>query len=226
MIQSASDAARPSPHPARWWLLGPGLALAAAIISGVVWMITGGHVWAEDGLIEYAQLGLWGVCVLVAGAVALTTPGRARAAAAWRGVLGAVAGARELDLHIKLNPETLGEWGVRYRLDWWTDMSVPLGVKSMWLAIGLAIGIALVLPIYLARQDPIRLLKARHPASVLFAIAIGGLAMGWAMDDLFRGWFAEEPAQALEELCELAGVGFYLGSVIACRRIPPEGIAP
>lgn len=226
MIQSAPDAAPTSPHPARWWLLGPTLGLAAVIAAGVVWATGGGHVWAEDGLLEYSHLALWGVCVLVAGAVALTTPGRARSAAAWRGVLAALAGARELDLHIKLNPQSIGEWGVRYRLDWWTDPGVPLGIKALWAAVGVTIGVALALPIYLSRQDPIRLIRARHPASVLFAIAIGCLAMGWALDDLFRGWFPEEPAQALEEVFETFGAGFFLGSVLACRRIPPEGIAP
>lgn len=50
-------------------------------------------------------------------------------------IITAVAAAREMDAHVLLNPETIGEFGVRYRIDWWLDGDVSFLRKLTWAAI-------------------------------------------------------------------------------------------
>lgn len=95
-------------------------------------------VHEEGGVLELTQAAILGTAVPWAAVAALRLPpGRYRA---WGGVLMFVAlgaYAREADFHTVLNPQYLGEWGLRYRADWWLN-----GQVSLWLKLGWVVALA------------------------------------------------------------------------------------
>jgi hypothetical protein len=173
-------------------------------------------VYSEGGYIELVQVGMWVTVVLAAGWLFMTerVPRSHRMLTLWLGVVGVVAVAREMDLHEALNPETLGHLGVRYRIDWVLDQTVPLWLKAGWGLFFLVIGAALVIPLILA--GGIRGLPHKDSARVrLFAAATGCLAMGFVFDDLLRHVITNNALkQSLEETWELLGAVFFLAAVL------------
>ena len=209
----------------RWALAAPAAAaLAAAGIA--VWVAFRGvpaGLLAEDGPLELVEAGAWFVCAFVAFAFGWRTPdARGKWGVALLGVLAVLAGLREIDAHIHLNPETLGPWGVRYRWDWWTSADSPVAPRILWLLVGAAVGAALLVPMIKARARPIHQLRTRHAGTWLFCLAAGALAAGWVLDDVLRGMLAKEPAKLAEELAELIGVGLYFACVVASITDPPQ----
>ena len=169
----------------------------------------------EGGPIEAAQVALWAF----AAVIALTLAWRLRDKAArwftvWLGVLASLAAARELDLHVKLNPETLGDWGVRYRLDWWTDGSVSIGLKLMWFAIASVIGAAFIIPMLRAGTAVKQVLLRQRAVPILGAACLAMLFVGWASDDLLRQWTSKVEGVLVEEGAELIGVCCFALAVI------------
>ena len=215
-------------------------ALALALVVGFA-LTMGGAIAAEDGPVEMAQVTMWCIaaaCALlmfpripddVTPVSAARVPAgngdenaddnapgtRDRAASwftAWLGVMALLATARELDLHVVANPETLGAWGVRYRLDWWADFGVPIGPKLLWAGVFLVIGTAVVFPILRAWPTLARALK-RRPLVLAMGVLSGlGLFIGWAWDDLFREWTSAY-GPYIEEGAELMGSWAYLVAV-------------
>lgn len=123
-----------------------------------------------------------------------------------------VAYAREADFHTVLNPRYLGEWGMRYRADWWLNGQVPLWLKLGW---GVALAtpvVALGLLVRASRVQPIE--AVRHPTPfVWLALACVGLyAVGYALDDLLgRGLFVPSwVTMFVEEGSELLAAGVVL----------------
>ncbi len=202
------------------------LGVLLLFLAGVLAMLLADPargVWGEDGLIEESQVLIWAQSGLIGLAFwwACRAP-RQRWLVFWLGLLAALAGARELDLHIRLNPQSLGEWGVRYRLDWWTDGQVPLKVKAAWAGAAVALGLALSVPPMLARPRPFRWLRRGHLASWLLSCAFACLALGWVMDDVLRGAFESHVQLDVEELAELAGAVLFLFAVLFWISEPPE----
>ncbi|MEM1331630.1 MAG: hypothetical protein AAGG07_13830 [Planctomycetota bacterium] len=205
-------------HPNQAVWLRSVLIVLGVLVAAAAWIATLGTTDAidrEDGPIEEAQFVLWGFSAVIALALAWRLRDKAtRWFTAWLGVCAALAGARELDLHEKLNPETLGAWGVRYRLDWWTDLSVPLLPKLAWAVVGLAIGAAFILPI-LRAGPAVRHVLATHRVVLGLGISsIVFLAIGWASDDLLRIWTTEIEGVMGEELAELLGAACYALAVV------------
>lgn len=174
-------------------------------------------VYAEGGYIELAQIGLWLTGVLAAGWLFFTErePRAHRFQTLWLGVLGAVAAVRELDVHEALNPERLGDLGVRYRIDWVLDEGVPVWLKAMWGAVFLAIGAALVVPLILGGGVK-GLPRKGSPRLRLFVAATACLVMGFVFDDLLRHVITNHAVkQSLEETWELLSATFFLAAVMA-----------
>lgn len=172
------------------------------ILSGMVWVgvwltalaMVGGMQPAheEGGVLELTQAAILGSAVVLAAVAALRLPpGRYRA---WGGMLmlvALVAYAREADFHTVLNPRYLGEWGIRYRADWWLNGQVSLGLKLGW-AVTLATPVAVLgLLLRASRAQPVEALRQRKPFAWLALSCVGLYAVGYAMDDLLgRGQFA------------------------------------
>ncbi len=168
----------------------------------------------EGGPVETAQFWLWSISAVVALAMShRPRDARIRALLRTLGMLAVLAAAREQDLHIWLNPETFGQYGVRYRMDWWLDANVPLGLKAGWLAGFATIGGGLYLVARKAAPLVKEMINARAPAALMLAAAVVSLLIGYVLDDLMRGVFSDW-RHALEETAELIGPIFYLWAVI------------
>jgi hypothetical protein len=215
---------------ARAWRPAWALGAAAAIVCFLAIGYAVTPVWhdfhAENGPEEVVQAGLWfaAAAVSLSAVLAGGRPWNDRLGVAWLGALALTAGARELDLHTKLNPETLGEWGVRYRMDWWLDFSVPLSVKLLWSAIFLGMGAAIIGPAAVLRPPLGKALRRGDPVAVLLAMAGMGVIAGFVADDLLRGVFAHHGSQAAEEALELCGVSLFLGAAIVARVRVARGL--
>ncbi|MEO0630570.1 MAG: hypothetical protein AAFY46_07555 [Planctomycetota bacterium] len=211
------DAATASTQPAPpYRLLRVGLILTLVVTASVTAISTTGRVplFQENGPIEIAQLELWIGAALFAFILAI--PQRRisdKAALALVGLAAAAAAAREIDAHVLLNPETIGELGVRYRIDWWLDGAVSPLRKLAWAGIVL-IGIAAVAAATIAAHfHPVLALKRRNRSLIYFAACAACLAIGFTFDDLLRGVVPLTTAQAAEESIEVLAPLFYLAGV-------------
>lgn len=186
-----------------------------AVVGVVAGLVSSVGTDNEHGPLEMAQFALWAYAVLLG----LISSGRlrdrtARMFTVWLGVLACLAAARELDLHETLNPEILGAWGVRYRIDWWLDFSVPFLLKFFWGGVGAGIAIALVAPLVIAWSGLGTLLHSRVDVMLLLVSSAAMLAVGWISDDLLRVWTSRIPGTYVEELSELIGVALFVFGVI------------
>lgn len=187
-------------------------------------------------VIEWSQVGVWIVTALLAAvAVARQRSGRLLLISAWFGVVSLFAGMRELDLHVVLNPANIHMLGldesqaVRFRLDWWTDESVPIGLKAVWAVVLGTAALLVIAPIALARFPWIRRFFRRDPFAWLVATGFGLLAASYVIDDFLGRPLARVGIGVglVEELGELAGQCFLVVAVglLAMRKITP-GVTP
>ncbi len=171
-------------------------------------------LWGESGLIEVAQLWVWVASALIALAVAFTAKDAERRAPLLAlGVLAILAAAREIDLHIHLNPETLGPYGVRYRIDWLLNGEVPIWLRGGWLAIFALLGFILVLIFRRAGPQFKRMFAARTLTALLLIGTFVFILIGYTLDDLMRGVFSGQRG-LFEESAELLAALLYLGAVL------------
>lgn len=224
----AASQLHPAPcRPFRRALIASIIAAAAVAASLAVGRIP---VFQEGGPAEIVQLVLWIGAALFA--FLLVVPMRTisdRAAMALVGLAAAAAAAREIDAHILLNPETIGDLGVRYRIDWWLDDEVSLLRKLVWAALAAAGVAAVVAATIAAHIHPLLAIKRRSRTLVYFAAAALCLAIGFTFDDLLRGRLPLSKAQALEESVEVLAPLFYLAAAnhlavvsLAARRSTPK----
>lgn len=201
------------------------IGLGVLAVAGVMALLLPlNAVVREGGPLETLHLLCW--CAASVAAFVLAglggLPARERVLRCWLGLLALLAAARELDLHEKLNPERgpLGDWGVRYRLDWWLDPAMPLGAKLVWAVIGVMLAAVLIAPPLWARPRWPRLMLRGHAAYWLMAMGTGLVVAGYVADDfLGRGQFVSvDTSQLVEELLESAGVGLVLAGVVAVGR--------
>ncbi len=131
--------------------------------------------------------------------------------------MAGLAGLRECDAHILLNPEHLGPVGVRYRLDWWISPATLLVLRQFWATVFLA-GVA-PLAMGFAVSGPALLRVLRAPGALGRLLILTGvlLAAGFAFDDLLRGAvLAPLPVrQAIEEILEFGAAAAFLAAVLA-----------
>lgn len=196
------------------------LVLGLAVEFGG-WYLAAGRVGGtveEGGWLENVQSGLLAAGVMAGLLGAMRAGATARR---WWGVFLAVmtllAFAREADLMIVLNPRYLGEWGVRYRLDWWTSGRVPIGLKLGWLVVFAVAATVVIYPAVKARTFVGRRSAARDRVLKLLGGATGFYFLGYAADDLVgRGMlispgvmmYFEEGAEAIgAALLACAGAG-------------------
>lgn len=195
------------------WFAVPVLAVGVGVAFA---MFGPADVMRENGPVEQLQDVGWGLAAMVAWFS--STRLRTRQARLWligMGVVAAAALARERDMHILLNPETIGAWGVRYRIDWWTDPAVPLGLKAAWALVAAAGATALFAPLIGSHLPWSRRFRGGLAVNALLAIAMLGVLGGWASDDIFRDAVVAIKAQALafEETSELMAPWTFLACI-------------
>lgn len=208
--------------------------LVWATVSRGAWDLR--HVVPESMGVETAQPWLWALGAALCAAMCLRSAQRRdMLIACWLALLCALAGARELDLHVLLNPENIRllgaerSDGVRYRLDWWVSADTSLALRGAWGVILFALGAAIIAPFALARIPWFALLRVRDRAVLLLAGGALLVAGGYVIDDIVARVITLEVFRLrwLEEGSELTGqVVILMGFVLLLLRGPSERAAP
>jgi hypothetical protein len=191
-------------------------------------------LYEEHGIYESASVVfLLGAVVVARAGLRQVHSGQSRVTLVWLAGLALLAAMRELDMHILLNPEYLSSMGVRYRIDWWLDGDVSLGLKAFWATVFASLGLMVLLPLVLYRRQTIRCLRdLRDPSVQMLALTGILMAVGFTMDDLLRGATflsdpikdtIEEGAEALGALCFLLATIGYATVPISARLRSAEG---
>lgn len=191
------------------------ITLAVATVSGTIAGF-GFPIFVEAGVLEQIQSILW---ALIAAVGLFLTVRQTRipdlAAMFLFSVLAVAASAREFDAHVLLNPESLGGYGVRFRLRWWLDPEVSFMLKFVWLTIGATMLTLVVVPLWFSRGPLIRAVRRREPIAWLFG-AVGVLmVIGMICDDVLRYRVPLAVTQRIEEVAEtFAPVAYFLAILI------------
>jgi hypothetical protein len=201
------------------------LLWAAAAVGFVVAMVgvaaamleTVEPLSGEGRWLESISCALWLLALIVSGLTFFRWKDRAdRLTAVWMGIVALLAGLRELDAHIYLNPQYLGDLGVRYRMDWWLSGNVSILLKLGWFCVFFAFAFPLAyIPLKL-RLPLFRMARLGDPMVGLFILGIGLLGMGFVMDDTLRHTklLSHGGKQVIEETSETLGAIFFLISGI------------
>lgn len=193
------------------------VGVAAGVVAGLEL-----PTFEEDGPVERAQIVLWAIASIAGVALSLSATRRStRAILLLLATLAALAVARELDAHIYLNPEKLGDMGVRYRIDWWLDGGVSPMLKAMWAMIAISAAAALFGPAWFAKGAIIRIFRERALPFWFFATAGVCLITGFAVDDLLRNKIDLQLGHVIEESVELVGPILYLAGTLAIAAARP-----
>jgi hypothetical protein len=175
----------------------------------------------ESGFFEVGSVVFLGLLALTAVIAAIRTSGpKTRIVSAWFGWVACLAALRELDLHTLLNPKFMGEWGVRYRIDWWLSGSVPITLKLLWSGV---LGFALFFTIYPAwknRKQLWRLWLSYPVSTVLVSAGAMFMAAGVFIDDPLRNVtvVSKQTKSLIEEGVEWFGAGlFCVGATVLLR---------
>ena len=202
--------------------MAAGAGLAFAVVFGL--HHAGLRLHQEQGVIERLSLLFWALSGLVAAWGAARATHRAvRLLAIWLGSLAVLAALREMDAHILVNPRYLGDLGVRFRLDWWTDGNVRVWLKLGWTALFLGVALLTVYPPLKLRRSLWLQTRQGSPAIGLLVAAVGFLAMGFVIDDLLRPvrFINLDIKQLVEETSETIGAALYAVATVLLARRPP-----
>jgi len=208
----------------RWLRIGLAVALALTLgVTAAAYAIAYGWVnlFIESAWAELVQLLAWLLAACMAWWRLPRTPrGRDRAMTFWLAVVCSLCAAREEDLHVYLNPDRMGDFGVSFRIAWWLDGGVPLALKLAWVVIAAVLLAALLAPLARARPRLALLVLGRDPGVWLFGVGGGFLVLGYLFDDLIgRGLLMSLVAsQVLEEGSETVGAALVSASVLLTTR--------
>lgn len=207
--------------------LGVVLVMVAALIRSKIELR---HVVAEEGVLELVHPWNWTACTILA-AFGCFRPNARRDTCFfyWVSFLCMLAGLRELDYHVVLNPENIHliglspEHALHFRIDWWSDHDTPLAVRLGWAAV-IVIGLAaFFIPLILARVRWKRLALGLDAFAWTFAAACGFVGLGWFFDDIILRLYTKAPhwGQTAEEVAETIGqVLMFVALVLAVRASP------
>lgn len=183
------------------------------------------EIHAENGPIEQISLVAWLASALI-GAFAFKRHSgpHDRPVFFWLGTLGLLAALREVDAQVVLNPAYLGQFGVRYRLDWFLSPQVSLPLRVAWLVLFATVALLLIIPVVRMRRSAGHLLREGDAAAGLFIISVLCLAFAYAFDDLFRDTHLLVKAirKAIEEISELLGSLAFLACLFSLLWKPPS----
>jgi hypothetical protein len=173
---------------------------------------------AEGGVIESLSVVCWVAAILVSIVSLFRYNNRLdRMLFAWIGFICGLAAARELDAHVLLNPQYLGQYGVHYRIDWFLSnkFKVSILLKLVWAGIFLGLLTLLSTPLFILRKPIFRLIRNGDVATGLLLLGTIGLAMGFVFDDILRGthFISLTLRQGIEENAEMLGAVFFLTGI-------------
>jgi hypothetical protein len=200
----------------RWVAVVGGVAVVAIGVAALL-LPTLHPLVSEDGWLESLSWGFWLLSAIVALATLRRWPTRPdRLLAGWTALVALLAFLRELDLHVFLNPKHLGNYAVRYRIDWWLNGDVSFWLKIGWLTVFLALLTALLYPPWALRLRVFRMARRGDPVVGLFFLAVGLSVLGIVTDDLLRGskMIPFGVRQTVEEGSEMLGAAAFFASTL------------
>lgn len=209
------------------------LPVLALLLCLTVAVVAPHDALSERGMIEQASVAMWLVGVVAAGWCLVRRCGRwSRAASIWLMLFALAAAAREMHLERALNPKYLGEWGVRFRFDWWVSAETSVLLRLMWAGIfaSVAVMVAGLVRYTLGvggatgesgAQPNLR--NARDffglPGWRWLALTLMLLVAGWGCDDVLRGRLHEIWGAMIEESLELlAATCFIVAMGLTCEK--------
>jgi hypothetical protein len=214
---------------AGWWVL-PVTVFAVCVLVG---LRHPEDALSERGTIEVGSAVLWFVGGLSAAAFARKSRPSERVIQLWLMLLGLLCGARELDLQLWMNPKRIGEWGVRFRIDWWISSAVPLGIKLAWVVVFVTIGVIVyvmarrTLAMLSDKANPVRRIPLRrNPAVGLFLLAMFSIFLGWVSDDVLRGLTHPIWGAMWEESVEFLGAAVFVSVPAAVYGVSMRSESP
>lgn len=194
------------------------ILLIVATVSGVI-AGAGFRVFVEAGPIEQSQAILWALIAALALYLSMQHTQLPNMAAMFVfSIAAAAASAREFDAHVHLNPEALGDYGVRFRIDWWLDFDVDFVLKSVWLAIALTMVAVVMVPLWFGRVPLLRAVRRHRPIALLLCAVVVSMVIGVVCDDLLRFRVPLAVAQTIEELAESVAPVAYMLAVLLFHR--------
>lgn len=211
----------------------------ASLVFFAAWIrpsLTLSNVVPESGLIDPSQPWIWAFTgLLVAFGCARSVIRRDTLFFFWLAMFAALAGLRELDLHVLINPSNIHQLGlepehaVRFRSRWWLSVETPILVRVAWLSLFLAGAGVLFAPFIAARVRWKKLALARDSFAWTFAISFAFLAGGYVIDDILLRLSDAPPSSVkqLEELSELIGQFVLIAAIVlAICKSPHERARP
>lgn len=224
------------------------IAICLGLLAGAALVLYADHarprmdlvdVVAETVLVEIFQPKIWAIGAVFAAVAALVqTRRRGVLTAAWMGTLAILMGIRELDLHVLLNPGNIHHLGlgpeqaVRFRIDWWLDTGIPVGLKLVWAALLLTPVLLLFIPFSLARFPWALALRHRHTFACLVVGGFALIAAGYATDDLLLRVWETHPdwmsslEEAFEGLGQLSIAAAIVLLAVDRARLDAPGLTP
>jgi hypothetical protein len=186
----------------------------------------------EDGPLEDVQMALWLASAGLAAVLAWRRrPGDARKVFVLFLFGALVVAAREADLHEAITPGSqhhpgvLGEWGVRFRGDWWRSTTAPVGPRVLWAAIGVTLA-AVTVRVLGRATGPLLRPGSRYRALMPPLLVVAGLFfVGFGLDDLVRGRVPLRWSQVVEETLETVAACLFLGVVGWAARLSRADVA-
>lgn len=185
------------------------------------------HVVAEEGVLELFHPWGWAIC----GAISALGCWRGGARRDvwfffWTAFLSMIAGMRELDLHVVVNPDNIHMLGlsrdhaVRFRSRWWLSAETGVVTRLAWGLVFLVLATGFFLPLVLARVRWKRLVLGMDAFAWTFGAACGFLALGYVMDDIILRLFQSPPSwgKLAEETAETIGVAILAGALVLALR--------
>jgi hypothetical protein len=203
------------------------LVLIPLCVAQMIMSSAPARLYAEGGVTETLSVIFWiGAVLLCLRALFHWHDRLDQLIFKWLCLISGLSAARELDAHILLNPKHFGQYGVRYRIDWFfsNKFEASILLKLMWGAIFIVVLAFLFAPLFIWRKPMIRLIRNGDTAAGLFLLGITALAIGFIFDDILRGthFMSVNLRRAIEETSEMLGAIFFFGGIFCLLWKPPS----
>ncbi len=200
-----------------------GLILIIAITLAATIIQKPDMLYKEFGPLENLSVALWLLSAFAAAAAYRRWPSRTdRLVSFWIALTACLAALREVDAHFLLNPVVIGQFGIRFRIDWLLDPHVHILHKLTCIVVALIILGAILAPPFLMRTRFWRLLRTGDASIGMLVVATVCLGMGFVMDDLLRytPLMTKSTRMLIEESSECLGAVAFLACSLLLLRVP------
>lgn len=203
------------------WSGAAGLVLALMIAVAAALVGKPDMLYMENGPLENMTLALWLMSAFVGAVAYRRWTGRMdRVTTAWVALVSCLAMLREADFHTLLHPNTLGRFGIRFRIDWVLDPRTGIVLKVVCILFFLAFIGAIVGPLLFMHARFWQLVRAGDSSIGMLVLGFAGTGVGFIMDEVLRNspLISKAARVLIEESGEMLGaLAFLAGSLLLCK---------